>query len=229
MNPDFLTFFMFLVKVVKYDSLLDTWTMMPSLIHERSCLPAVFILHDVLYAAGGSSSLNSVEYLDLQTEGSQWTLSNVNLLGRFCGSDVVVVKDKVYLAGGRHVLTPVPTLLEWSADALSWTSLANMSVAKGCHCVVSDGQNYIWSIVPKLMEKYTITSNTWETVNAEPESILNYNCICSDDHIIVKECADSASIKVLFHAYSVKENLWTTYGLQQNLMTVCLVIAFFRR
>ncbi len=209
--------------VAKYDTVDDSWSELPDMMHRRGDRPAVYVLNGALYAAGGTKQTLSVEYVDIKVSGAQWRESSVKLPHHSWNSVAVVVKSDVYISA-YHAS---PTLLRWSVGDSSWTSLAENTVAKGDHCMVTDGDNYIWTIGGGLIEQYDISLGTRLTLTTGPTGVSQngYICVYWDDYIVIRDDGPDG----IFHAYHVSENYWKTSHVPESNRLVSPMVALINK
>ena len=204
-------------RVARYDTIHDTWEELPSLMHDRHLKPAVFILNGALYAAGGSDETTAVEYLDIQADVSSWKETGVSLPEKIIYATNVLIRDRVYLSGIQHSKNKgwsFSSSLTWSVDFPFWSTLHTSGPTES-QCMVTDGENYIWSINKSQIFQYSLSE-----IYREPTAIigdhmtLNGNiCVYWNGYIYIRDTYR----KGIFHAYNVKEKVWKTSYAQGSI------------
>ncbi len=185
-------------------------------------LLGTFLLYAVQFpisTGGDDDPSNSItmEYLDLDDMSAGWKRENVNLPFDVHDSASVVVKDRVYISGGisKRQNDNIKNLISWSPCEREWTVEQNMTVGRAKHCMVSDGEDTIYSIGgnshSNFMEKYSISGNTWKMLTSDE---FTYNikstglqaCAFINNQVIVVD------INGAFHAYDVRSNSWSSFS-----------------
>lgn len=134
-------------SVIRYDSRLDSWTIMSSMNEPRGDFFACTI-GNYLYVFGGKNkrgSLRSCERYDPKTD--LWErISDLPEDGLYMMAGVVL-DGAVYIAGGFNDYEAVGRTLKYTVETDTWDVLPAMLFKdRGYHVMVHDNQGHIWAI-----------------------------------------------------------------------------------
>jgi len=149
-----------------YDEANDSWTKIASMNLGHSNTPAVGVIDDKIYVAGGESANNGMEVYD--PANNTWTvLAPMKVPRNHCAGGVI--DGKFYVAAGRGVSTSDTALEVYDPANNSWTTLASMPTPRsGVAGGVVNGEFYVFGGegggVHKEVEAYNPVTNSWRRV-----------------------------------------------------------------
>lgn len=201
-------------QAVKYDLTSNTWHELDSMLKKRTENPCVFLLGNILCAAGGCSFDNrtcGMECIDVNTKTAKWEKSNQSPEDVFQAA-CATVQGNVILTGGMSNLgVNVYSVRFWTGQA-HWVALAPMQHARSHHCAVGDNANHVYVIggtfshrILKSVERYNIQLGLWHSMSPMHSPIKNHACVYINGTIIVTGGFNSRKV---IYLYFVKSNRW---------------------
>jgi len=154
-----------------YDPAQDAWTQVASMAIEHGNTPAVGVIDDKIYVAGGTGGTQrELEVYNPLT--NTWSgLANMEVARNHCAGGVI--DGKLYVVGGRGSVE-APTALEvYDPQSNQWSSLPPMPTGRsGMAAAVVHGELYVFGgEVPMLhaeVEAYNPVSNSWRSLPDMP-------------------------------------------------------------
>jgi len=149
-----------------YDPLGDSWSEVAGMNYVHSNTPAVGVINDKIYVAGGTGGNNKLEIYD--PLANTWTeLAPMSVQRNHCGGGVI--NGKFYVVGGRDTAQS-PTAFEvYDPQSNAWTSLPPLPTGRsGVGVGVVNSELYVFGgEIPSLhaeVEVYNPASNSWRRV-----------------------------------------------------------------
>lgn len=150
-----------------YNPVNDSWTPVASMIYGHSNTPAVGVINDKIYCAGGLSAGNAMEVYDPATD--TWTaLPPMKVARHHCGGGVI--NGKFYVAAGRGSTASETALEVYDPQTNNWTTLPSVPTARsGVGVAVVNNELYVMGgegsagVYPHV-EVYNPVSNSWRRI-----------------------------------------------------------------
>jgi N-acetylneuraminic acid mutarotase len=149
-----------------YHPVNDSWSQVASMILGHSGTPAVGVINDKIYVAGGETAATGLEVYDPAT--NTWTvLAPMKVPRNHCAGGVI--NGKFYVAAGRDVAASATALEVYDPQTNSWTTLASMPTPRsGVAAGVVNGELYVMGgevggVHPEV-EVYNPGTNSWRRV-----------------------------------------------------------------
>ncbi len=149
-----------------YDPVNDSWSQVASMMLGHSGTPAVGVINDKIYVAGGETASTSLEVYD--PAANTWTvLASMKVPRNHCAGGVI--NGKFYVAAGRDTAASATALEVYDPQTNSWTTLASMPTPRsGVAAGVVNGELYVMGgevggVHPEV-EVYNPATNSWRRV-----------------------------------------------------------------
>ena len=153
-----------------YDPVSDSWSEVALMNRGHSNTPAVGVINDKIYVAGGFSANTGLDVYD--PVANTWTeLAPMSVSRNHCGGGVI--NGKFYVVGGRDNAQS-PTALEvYDPQTNTWSTLPSMPTGRsGIGVGVVNGELYVFGgEIPTVhgeVEVYNPVSNSWRRVQDMP-------------------------------------------------------------
>ena len=161
-------------QVFVYDSVNNTWSPVTSMHFQHDATPAVGVIDDKIYVAGGAGvgvTQREVEVYDPAAD--TWTnLAPMRVARNHVSGGVI--NGKFYAAGGRGSID-APTALEvYDPQTNAWSTLADMPTGRsGTAAGVVNGELFVFggetpNLVHGEVEAYNPVSNSWRSLPSMP-------------------------------------------------------------
>lgn len=157
-----------------YDAETDSWKPIASMNFPHGSTPAVGVINDKIYVAGGNGLGMTQRELEVYDPAANtWTvLAPMNVPRNHCAGGVI--GGKLYVAGGRDSPDAPSALEAYDPQANSWTPLASMPTPRsGIAAAVLNGEIYAFGgEIPTLhgeVEAYNPANNTWRKLANMPQ------------------------------------------------------------
>ncbi len=161
------------------------------------------------------------------TAGGTWQQESAILPYSVGNVEGIVVKDKVFLCGGRRQQLNSTSVLTWSQGLSDWKYVSPMGFARTySSCIVTDGEDYIYVISgcnpdecwPRgFIERYSVSDDQWTPLDHVPnieEDHYNMHyyipelCAYWDGQIFVIFHVGGYGFDDRFHVYDVGKGVW---------------------
>src|ERR1700682_161977 len=150
-----------------YDPLNDSWSQVATMLFGHSNTPAVGVINDKIYCAGGLDAGNAMEVYD--PAGNTWTdLAPMKVARHHCAGGVI--NGKFYVAAGRGTSIAETALEVYDPQTNNWTTLAPVPTGRsGVAAAVVHDELYVMGgeghlgVYPHV-EVYNPVSNSWRRI-----------------------------------------------------------------
>ena len=149
-----------------YDPASNSWSNVATMKLGHAGTPAVGVIKDKIYCAGGETSRTGLEVFDPAT--NVWTvLASMKVPRNHCAGGVI--DGKFYVAAGRDEPESATALEVYDPQTNSWTTLASMPTPRsGVAAGAVNGELYVMGgevggVHPEV-EAYNPKTNTWRRV-----------------------------------------------------------------
>jgi N-acetylneuraminic acid mutarotase len=150
-----------------YDPASDSWSEVARMLFGHSNTPAVGVINDKIYCAGGLAAGDAMEVFDPVT--NTWTaLASMKVGRHHCAGGVI--NGKFYVAAGRGSSAAETALEVYDPQTNNWTTLAPMPTARsGVGAAVVHDELYVmggegaFGVYPHI-EVYNPATNSWRRI-----------------------------------------------------------------
>jgi uncharacterized protein (TIGR03437 family) len=156
-----------------YQPQLNSWSDVAPMIFQHGNTPAVGVINDKIYVAGGSGpGMNQNEMEVYDPAVNKWTqLASMNVPRNHTAGGVI--NGLFYVAGGRGGANSANALEVYDPQTNIWTRLPNLPTGRsGIGAGVVEGELYVFGgELPRLfseVEVYNPLTNTWQSLPPMP-------------------------------------------------------------
>ncbi len=177
-------------RAAKYNVRRNSWELLPNKTIEACCGPALYVIHNHLYAADGDNIVSSshpmtqTEKLDLSDIESGWMTEPASPTQHdVTNTQAVVIGNTAYICAGDGV-HKIKSVISWTYGEPAWTHVTEMNIARSNdHGTVTDGISSIWVVggcwdgdcwPDGFIEHYSVENNTWTKFNQVPNIQRTY-------------------------------------------------------
>jgi N-acetylneuraminic acid mutarotase len=156
-----------------YNPVGNSWSAVASMHFQHGNTPAVGVINEKIYVAGGTKGTQSLPNLEVYDPGTNtWTLlASMKVARNHCAG--AFIDGKFYVVGGRGS-TAAPTALEvYDPQSNTWSKRAPMPTGRsGIAATAVNGELYVFGgEIPHIhgeVEVYNPTTNSWRQLPKMP-------------------------------------------------------------
>jgi uncharacterized protein (TIGR03437 family) len=153
-------------RVFVYDPQQNVWSEVAAMQFQHGNTPAVAVINDRIYVAGGTGAGQNQTELEMYDPASnRWTtLASMSVPRNHCAGGAI--NGKFYVVGGRGTAESTTALEVYDPATNQWTRLASMPTGRsGIGAAVVHGELYVFGgEIPRMfseVEVYNPLANSW--------------------------------------------------------------------